>query len=187
MVQTISFLVGTYIDRRMYPEALAELDRIPDVPQGNADFKAIYYAYIELLTGGSGKNSDAAFILQQLSLKQKDTQQILAESMLASLYGNDYVRSIKGNKLNWYNNANAQKHFILIPNPANQQVTIKLKQPSLTSHEEIFLFDMTGRLVSTIPVNNSVTIQLDITNLYSGIYYLRLGTGVQVEKLVIIH
>lgn len=179
-------LVGTYIDRRMYPEALAVLDSIPDTPQDNADFKAIYYAYIQLLTGGSGKNSDAAFALQQAEQNQLDVRQTLAESMLAMLQGNSYVRSVIGNSTNWLNKTNKYKHFALFPNPANDLVTIQFYQP-VAAKEYLYLFDMTGRLVRTLVINGIENVQINTGNLYNGVYYLRLGTGNQVEKLVVIH
>jgi len=170
----------------MYPEALAVLDSIPDTPQSNADFKAIYYAYIQLLTGGSGKNSDADFALHQVEQNQLDVRQTLAESMLAVLQGNSYVRSVKGNSTNWLNKNNKQKHFALFPNPANDLVTIQFYQP-VAVKEYLYLYDMTGRLVKTIATNGIENVQINIGNLYNGVYYLRLGTSNQVEKLVIIH
>lgn len=179
-------LVGTYIDRRMYPEALAALDSIPDVPQGNADFKAIYYAYIQLLTSGSGKNSNAAFALQQAEQNQLDAQQTLAESMFALLYGNNYVRSVADNAAYSHNTANSQKNFVLIPNPANQQVTVQFLQP-VAAQETLYLYDMSGKLLHTAITTDRATLQINTTNLYNGVYYLRLGKSAQVEKLVVIH
>jgi len=170
----------------MYPEALAVLDSIPDTPQSNADFKAIYNAYIQLLTGGSGKNSDAAFTLHQAEQNKFDTRQTLAESMLAMLQGNSYVRSVKDNSTNWLNKTNKQKHFALFPNPANHLVTVQFYQP-IAVKEYLYLYDMTGRLVSTIATNGIENVQINTGNLYNGIYYLRLGTSNQVEKLVVIH
>ncbi len=186
MVQTFCFLVGTYIDRRMYPEALAVLDSIPHTPQSNADFKAIYYAYIQLLTGGNGKNSDAAFALYQVEQNQLDVRQTLAESMLAVLQGNSYVRSVKDNSTNWLKKTNKHKHFALYPNPANDLVTIQFYQP-LAAKEYLYIYDMTGRLVKTIVINGIGNVQINTGNLYNGVYYLRLGIGNQVEKLVVIH
>ncbi|OWY21807.1 T9SS C-terminal target domain-containing protein [Sphingobacteriales bacterium UPWRP_1] len=182
-----SFGFGDYgIIQHMYPQALATLDSIPNTPQGNADFKAIYYAYIQLLTGGSGKNSDAAFVLQQVAIDKTDARQTMAESMYAFLYGNDYIRSVKDNAVYPYNNTNPKKHFILIPNPANEQVTIQFLQP-VADQDEALLYDVTGRLISTIAVSSGASAQLNTANLYNGVYYLRLGTSAQVEKLVILH
>ena len=148
--------------------------------------QTIILAYIQLLTGGSGKNSDAAFVLQQVAIDKTDARQTMAESMSALLYGNDYIRSVKDDAVYPYNNTNPKKHFILIPNPANEQVTIQFLQP-VADQDEVLLYDVTGRLISTIAVSSGASAQLNTANLYNGVYYLRLGTSTQVEKLVIIH
>lgn len=177
-------LVGTYIDGRMYPEALAALDRIPDTPQGNADFKAIYYAYIELLTGGSGKNSDAAFVLQQSSLKQKDTQQILAESMLALLYGDDYVRSVKGSSSHNLD-FKSKSPLILAPNPANNNVTVYWNN-FVVDATDLHLTDLSGRPLKVYK-NIQNGFQISIDNLPNGVYFVYAVSLSTTQKLVVIH
>jgi len=168
----------------MNPEALAALDSIPDTPQGNADFKAIYYAYIELLTGGSGKNSDAAFVLQQSSLKQKDTQQILAETMLALLYGNDYVRSVKGNISNNLD-FRSKSAFILVPNPANNHVTVFWNNYIVVA-TDLVLTDIAGQPLKFFR-NIQNGYEINTENLPDGVYFVHAASLSATQKLVIIH
>ncbi|OWY22950.1 T9SS C-terminal target domain-containing protein [Sphingobacteriales bacterium UPWRP_1] len=73
-----------------------------------------------------------------------------------------------------------------IPNPANQQVTVQFLQPA-PAQETLYLYDMSGKLLHTTPAGDRATLQINTTNLYNGVYYLRLGTGAEVEKLVVIH
>lgn len=141
---------------------------------------------IQLLTGGSGKNSDAAFALQQAEQNQLDARQTLAESMFALLYGNNYVRSVAGGNNYPYHPDNLQKQFILIPNPANQQVTVQFLQP-MPAQETMYLYDMSGKLLQTAAISGMAPHHINTTNLYNGVYFLRLGTGAQVEKLIVIH
>lgn len=178
-------LVGTYIDRRMYPQALATLDSIPNTPQGNADFKAIYTAYIQLLTGGSGKNSDAAFALQQAEQTRTHTQQTLAESMFALLYGNDYVRSITDKSGYGSINSAAKPTFTLVPNPANNNVALYW-QNALVVSSDVYVTDIAGRILKSHKnIQNGQQISTD--NLPNGIYYVHAATLSATQKLVVIH
>lgn len=176
-------LVGTYIDRRMYPEALAILDSIPDTPQSNADFKSIYYAYIQLITGGSGKNSDAAFALHHIEQNQHDVRQTLAESMLAMLEGNNYVRSVAGLGTKTRHSKSHSVKLSLIPNPGGNSTTVKwVNKPDKA---DIKIYDMTGVLkMSYTHVYNGQL--LDISTLPNGIYVVQSTVLLASEKLVIV-
>ncbi|HRI29050.1 MAG TPA: T9SS type A sorting domain-containing protein, partial [Chitinophagales bacterium] len=177
-------LVGTYIDRRMYPQALTALDSIPNTPQGNADFKAIYYAYIELLTGGSGKNADAAFALQQAEQNRTHAQQTLAESMFALLYGNNYLRTVQDNAAN-NTHFLSKPTFILAPNPANNSTAIYWHNALVVS-SDVYITDITGRIVKTYH-NLQNGQQINTDNLPNGIYYVHAAALFATQKLVVVH
>ncbi|OWY21886.1 T9SS C-terminal target domain-containing protein [Sphingobacteriales bacterium UPWRP_1] len=177
-------LVGTYIDRRMYTQALAALDSIPNTPQGNADFKAIYYAYIQLLTGGSGKNSDAAFALQQTEQNRTHAQQTLAESMFALLYGNIYLRTVQ-DKAAHNTPFSSKPTFILAPNPTNNSAAIYWHNALVVS-SDVFITDIAGRVLKTYH-NLQNGQQINTDNLPNGIYYVHAAALSATQKLVVVH
>jgi len=74
--------------------------------------------------------------------------------------------------------------FSISPNPANTQVSLRFEQPIET---DIRVFDVTGKLMM---YNKDVTVgrnyNLDISQLQSGIYFIRVntGAGTATEKLI---
>ena len=77
----------------------------------------------------------------------------------------------------------AQK-FNLYPNPATNVVTITNNENRLVN--QVAVYDVTGKLISTQSFNNETEIQLNVENLASGTYMLHLQTaeGTAVKKLV---
>src|SRR5690606_29157175 len=74
--------------------------------------------------------------------------------------------------------------FNLYPNPATNVVTIANNENRLVN--QVVVYDVTGKLISTQSFNEQTEIQLNIENLTSGTYLLHLQTneGAAVKKLV---
>ena len=74
--------------------------------------------------------------------------------------------------------------FNLYPNPATNVVNITNNENMLVN--QITVYDITGKQLSTQNFNNEVQIQLNVENLASGTYMLHLQTneGLAVKKLV---
>jgi hypothetical protein len=79
--------------------------------------------------------------------------------------------------------------LLLFPNPAKGEVTIRLQQPG----DEIYsleIIDLSGRIVvseQVIPLSGQLTVKLNVENLSSGIYMLKLAGRTEScrERLVV--
>jgi len=75
-----------------------------------------------------------------------------------------------------------------IPNPFNNTTEIKYKIPSETENSSIIVFDMTGKLVITYPVNGSGSLTISSNELNPGMYYYSLvvnGTEYDTKRMII--
>src|SRR5690606_15987836 len=74
--------------------------------------------------------------------------------------------------------------FSIYPNPATNMVNITNSENMLV--EQVTVYDITGKQLSTQNYNNETQIQLNIENLASGTYMLHIQTnaGLAVKKLV---
>jgi hypothetical protein len=74
--------------------------------------------------------------------------------------------------------------FSIVPNPAQDVVTLQLLQP-INNSSNLLVYDISGRLVITINgVYNGMPI--NVQYLQTGMYYCRLLDSNKTEKLVII-
>lgn len=76
------------------------------------------------------------------------------------------------------------EQFNLYPNPATDRVNITNNENYLVN--QVVIYDVTGKQLSTQTFNNESEIQLNIENLASGVYMLHIETneGTAVKKLV---
>jgi hypothetical protein len=78
------------------------------------------------------------------------------------------------------------RSFVMFPNPANEMVTIKLNS---NSYENTILkvYDMQGKQILEQLHDDINLIQLDVSELQSGLYFVQLSNAIfqQIEKLVI--
>ena len=74
--------------------------------------------------------------------------------------------------------------FNLYPNPANSVVNITNAENMVV--EQVTIYDIAGKQLSTQNFNNEAEIQLNVENLASGTYMLHLQTkqGTAVKKLL---
>src|SRR5690554_822637 len=74
--------------------------------------------------------------------------------------------------------------FNLYPNPATNVVNITNSENMLV--QQVAVYDVTGKQLSTQTFNNESQIQLNVENLASGVYMLHIETnaGIAVKKLV---
>jgi hypothetical protein len=72
--------------------------------------------------------------------------------------------------------------YTIFPNPAQNQVSVS----GLNGRSEISLCDMTGRVITTETVNNTLH-TMNLSNVSNGVYMLRISSGGQVstEKIVV--
>lgn len=136
------------------------------------------------LTGSSGKNADAAFVLQQVALNKTDARQTMAESMFALLYGNSYLRTVQDNAAN-NTHFSSKPTFILAPNPANNSTAIYWHNVLVVS-SDVYITDIAGRIVKTYH-NLQNGQQINTDNLPNGIYYVHASALFATQKLVIVH
>lgn len=78
---------------------------------------------------------------------------------------------------------NIEKQLTLYPNPGNEQITIESDAALL---ESLKVYDVTGSLVRSVDNINSLTYEVDLTNLETGIYNILINTknGQISKKLV---
>jgi hypothetical protein len=74
---------------------------------------------------------------------------------------------------------------LLIPNPATSSITIKL--PSAFSNSEIIILDITGKTLKYSKAIDTESIELALTGLPTGIYFIRVNAGISssIQKLII--
>jgi hypothetical protein len=76
--------------------------------------------------------------------------------------------------------------FSIAPNPSNDLVTFTFYVP-IENNAYLYIYDFSGRLIQTLTVNKGITqLSTNFNGLNSGIYYCRLSTQTNSEKLVII-
>ncbi len=69
----------------------------------------------------------------------------------------------------------------IYPNPANDQVTVSNIPAGV---KEIKIFDITGNMINSIVVNNRNSLNIDMTNLSKGVYFLNM---IDVNKTTSVH
>ncbi|WP_425076010.1 T9SS type A sorting domain-containing protein [Psychroserpens sp. S379A] len=75
-------------------------------------------------------------------------------------------------------------NFSLFPNPANDVLNIKLNN---ISNANLRVYDIQGKLVIERPISNEQNLELNVSNLQSGLYFVKLNTSTKemVKKLII--
>ena len=72
------------------------------------------------------------------------------------------------------------------PNPAGEQIELRIRNGA-GSMNRIGFYDITGKLVRSVPADQMSSLQIDLGDLSSGVYYLKLeqnGKIVSVQKLL---
>lgn len=70
--------------------------------------------------------------------------------------------------------------FSIFPNPANDQLRITNYEKSLSGDLGVSIFDISGKLVLTHkPINPLTNETIDISNLKSGVYFIKIGNKTQ--------
>ncbi|WP_425076011.1 T9SS type A sorting domain-containing protein [Psychroserpens sp. S379A] len=74
--------------------------------------------------------------------------------------------------------------FDMHPNPANDVLNIKLNN---ISNANLRVYDIQGKLVIERPISNEQNLSLNVSNLQSGLYFVKLNTSTKemVKKLII--
>jgi hypothetical protein len=183
----IRMLVGTYTDNRNFTQALALLALLPNTPE-NTEFATIYTAIINELQGNTtGRTIPTKTILEKMAATQRRSQpNVLAETALASYFGYDYTRSFETEKTASLPTNATAKSFSIIPNPAQDVVTIVFAT-EVASNTTFTIYDINGKATTSVAVSKATQqLNLNISQLASGIYYCRLANSAGIEKLVII-
>ncbi len=183
----IKILVGTYVDEKQYTLALTELQKLDTTKTENTEFVTIYTAIINELQGNTtGRTIPTKTILEKMAATQRRSQpNVLAETALASYFGYDYTRSFETAKTETLPNTTT-KSFSLIPNPAQDVVTIVFAT-EVASNTTFTIYDINGKATTSVAVSKDTQqLNLNISHLPSGIYYCRLANSAGIEKLVII-
>ena len=182
-------LVTTLIDQGKYSQALTNLLRIPDDSPDNIAFKAMCNAIIANLQAGTnigGRQSTQA--LQQLrtiAQARQSTQTPLAQSNLALLQGDSYVRTsvpIQDDKTE--SNQIALNQLTVVPNPAQNYVQVICGQQ--VPNAKLLVYDLNGRLLKTTNSTDNITFTVDTSTLPTGIYYCTVANTTYTAKLVIV-
>ncbi len=77
-------------------------------------------------------------------------------------------------------NIKPESGYSLFPNPANSTITIKAADNTNSLSVDITILNCNGILVKTVS-HNDFPVQVDISNLASGIYFVRIETAKSVE------
>ena len=144
-------------------------------------------ANLQASTNIGGRQSTQA--LQQLKTivqARQSTQTALAQSNLALLQGDSYVRSsvaIEDDKTSVTEPAIAQLQ--VVPNPASNQITVYYNGIA-TLPATLNIFTHNGQIVKSISIADANSISLNITDLKTGLYYCQLkGTNATAKIIVI--
>lgn len=70
----------------------------------------------------------------------------------------------------------------IYPNPSSGNVTVSLNQAEVGATTKIEVFDLTGKLVRTINSNEVTDISVDLTELNTGIYTMKVTNGTKVTS-----
>jgi hypothetical protein len=77
---------------------------------------------------------------------------------------------------------NTNNTIVLYPNPAQDRLTIS----GLSGSEDILLTDISGRTLYTYTVNGEAEIQIPVSNLARGMYFVRISTTTKVKTMKIV-
>ncbi|HNI44100.1 MAG TPA: T9SS type A sorting domain-containing protein [Chitinophagales bacterium] len=183
-------LVTTLIDQGKYSQALTNLLRIPDNSADNIEFKAMCNAIIANLQSGANvggrQNTQALQQLRTIAQTRQSTQTALAQSTLALLQGDDYVRASapieaekgEGNSLTTF------EQLIVVPNPAQNYAQIICSQA--IPNAKLLIYTTNGQLLKTISNNNSFSFTVDLSTFTSGLYYCYVENTPYRAKLVVV-
>jgi hypothetical protein len=74
----------------------------------------------------------------------------------------------------------------IYPNPAVNTTSISLENSS-GNDSQLRVLDITGKIIQELQVNGVANIEINTSNLESGIYFIQLSDGInsRIEKLVI--
>ena len=99
--------------------------------------------------------------------------------LFAGTYGRSSYRiDVSNNVLSVSNFALSEANLSIYPNPTQEQITISR---GLEEEQEVVIYDQLGRVVHTLNIQGLST-QIDISDLPSGLYLVRVGT--QTQKLL---
>jgi len=78
-----------------------------------------------------------------------------------------------------------QNNILFYPNPANSELTLEIPAYSYFKNTTLEIFDIEGRLIDKIQIQDIKT-QINISRLFSGIYFFRItnNQGVLVKKII---
>ena len=185
---TQKLLIGTYVDEGQYDLALTEMQKLDSTTLDNAEFIALYTALMDSTLNTTptegGRIAMALNQTQAIANNPQSGNKTLAEAVLALCQNADYVRY--GDPISFKTNQSVKGNvdFKLIPNPAQDVVTIQL--PNISNQPlSLTICDISGRLVQTIPIQGNTT-TISTQQLATGMYLCKLSNSSQTQKLVII-
>lgn len=154
--------------------------------------QTIILAYIQLLTGGSGKNSDAAFSLQPQQeamlyaiAGSQSSQSAYAQALLSLLKGETFSLPVPPDDLSGKTSTLVRKMpklkqsdletLQLIPNPAHSHVMVYMPYLAVNSTNELELFNQQGNSVLIYSLSHGQRVaQIDLSTLHKGLYILNV-------------
>jgi len=85
--------------------------------------------------------------------------------------------------------SNGENYLTIWPTPATDVLNVSTSVESTNRLSTISVFNTSGSLVISKEIQNTSGIKLDVSNLQSGIYMLRLtaGTETLMKKFIVIH
>ena len=83
-----------------------------------------------------------------------------------------------------YQNGTEEIDFSAFPNPASNSVFVNIDSPHSAS--QLDLYDLSGRMIRSIDASCESNLQIDLSNLSSGIYLFRLSSGDQQQSLKLV-
>jgi hypothetical protein len=184
-------LVTTLIDQGKYSQALTNLLRIPDNSADNIEFKAMCNAIIANLQSGANvggrQNTQALQQLRTIAQIRQSTQTALAQSTLALLQGDDYVRASapieaekgEGNSLTTF------EQLTVVPNPAKDAINIYY-DGAIALPAKLHIYNINGQLIKSVSMPNTNGFSLNIADLKAGLYYCQVQGTSATNKIVVI-
>jgi len=152
-----------------YDKVVMKLDA-----QGNTEWM--------LKAGGAGRDEANAIALGNngsvyISGYTKSAIDTVGNIILNNIVGSDaYVAKISVAPITTITEKHPVAHAIIYPNPSTDFINIELKDKPEENDAVVSVYNTTGQLMENTMLNIT-TMQLDLCNLESGIYFLEIVTG----------
>ena len=200
----VRMLLSSKIKRGQYANAQAMLNYLPATNPDEQDYKTIQQINLQRLsaTAEGFELTDEQYQQLRTIALAYGTQAPYAQTLLGILTGQtfdwqlpDLTENEKTTRIPYPQvplaDLKALNTLVVQPNPAQQSTQITLPPFAVEQNAQLQIFDVTGKLVQNVSLNNGSTLTtLDVKDLPNGLYILSLsadGVRLAQAKMVVQH